>query len=58
MSKKNIPKIPFDDRKLPRNTMSKERMEELEEKFAPYVEEIKQKLRAELQQKGKLLNNS
>jgi len=53
MPKKNRPRIPFDDRSLPRNTLSKERMEDLEEKFAPYVKEIKQKLRKEFLGKAK-----
>lgn len=58
MPKKNIPRIPFDDRSLPRNTLSKEKMEELEERLAPHVEEIMKKLRAELQEKRKILNKS
>ncbi len=58
MPKKNTPKIPFDDRSLPRNTLSKEKMEELEERLSPFVEEIKKKLRQEFQEKGKILNNS
>ncbi|WP_200976486.1 hypothetical protein [Echinicola sp. 20G] len=46
MSKKNINST-FDDRNLPHNPMSQERMEELEKKFAPFVEELKQKLNKE-----------
>lgn len=57
MPKKNTQTIPFDDRNLPVNSLSKEKMDELEKRLAPYVEEIKQKLRAELEEKKKAFNN-
>lgn len=57
MPEKNIPRIPFDERSLPISPLSKEKMEELEERLIPYVEEIKKKLSAEPQEKRKILNN-
>ncbi|GHB25867.1 hypothetical protein GCM10008106_03300 [Mongoliitalea lutea] len=53
MSKKYIP-ICFNDRNLPINPMSKERMNDLEKKFAPFVEEIKEKLKKDSSEKVKL----
>jgi len=47
MPKKNIQGIAFDDRNLPINPMSKERMDDLEKKFAPLVEELKHKIKEE-----------
>lgn len=51
MRRKNNERIAFDDRNLPTNSMSKERMDDLEKKFAPIVEELKQKLKEERLQK-------
>ncbi|KEO75930.1 hypothetical protein [Anditalea andensis] len=47
MRRKNTQNIAFDDRNLPVNPMSKERMEDLEMHLAPFVKEIKQKLKEE-----------
>lgn len=51
MRRKNTQRIAFDDRNLPTNPMSKERMDDLEKKFAPFVEELKQKLKDERSEK-------
>lgn len=54
MKEGKLNKIAFDDRNLSNNTMSKERMVDLEKKFAPFVEEIKEKLKIDSSEKVKL----
>jgi hypothetical protein len=58
MPEKNNPRIPFDDRSLPRNSLSKEKMAELETRLAPYMEEIKPNLKEELENKSKVGGNT
>lgn len=58
MPEKNTPSITFDDRSLPRNTLSEEKLEELETRLAPYAEEIRRKLKEDLESKSKVGENT